>query len=1129
MSRIRLFATLVLSVLLVVSELGVFSAVPAAAQETPTVKRDGLTEATAAASCWEIKQKDPNSADGVYWLLTPQMAAPAQFFCDQTMDGGGWVMIGRGREGWDRYPDGKGKPEDLHKRERTPASFPAALLPSATIDGLLGGVSVNALAEGMRVVRATDAQGTSWQTFDMRPKKMQSWTWALSSEDTATYRINNGAWQQSGLMNAVFGTDTGWNRMDLTTGSARKYNMGFGYGSSVRAGDTSATNFLWSANGSAPLPYAELYIRPQVSSDNGFEALPDEGAGPITGRALVANFAQKTSWGVTGNLNGRTNEGNSPVQAFAEIGDTIYIGGNFTNAEEKSTGKVVPRTALAAFDRATGALRESFQVQLDNQVKALLALPDGRLLVGGEFKNVNGQPHSGTVVLDPATGAIDPAWNLEITTRLTNGVLRVSSLALGGDYIYIGGSFTHLSSNGMNPVYARGAARVKLDGVPDRSWNPEFNGSVVDIDTSPNGDRFYAAGYFTKSAGNTAVKAAVLSTEPGAAPAVSNWVFQGSSSERGNYQQAIDDTGSLVFIGGSEHSLFGYDPGTLERVSGSITKSIGGDMQAIASNGDITYAGCHCSQNSYENAYTWSVMNADWTKVDSVQWVAAWDARTGKQLGQFAPYMLRSNNAGAWSLFLDSDGALWAGGDFTGSRTSLTASQWNGGWVKYPARDVVAPETPGKVWAGTSTDKTVDLQWDKAADATSYEILRDDRVVATATTENATVPRGGNNRFFIRSVDGAGNRSATTPLFLAPEAGGVDPNSPVLIDQGATWHYSYNQGAPDDTWTKTEFDRSGWDTGTVPIGYGDANVSTKITPPAGNSRPITTYFAKTFQVADPAAFSTATLEYVADDGAVVYLNGTEISRARMPEGAVSADTRANTAVSTSTANGRKVKVEIPSSMLVAGDNTIAVETHLNYRSSPSMTFDGNLKITNSDPSPNNPSTTFDRTVLAAGSPWLYWYDPEEPDADWATTADVILWQEGTAPIGWGDADVATQITTPATGRARTAYFVKDLDLDLSQVPDNTKLILEVRADDGALVRVNGTEVGRKRLPEGEIAHDTYASQAVGTKNAKTDLITVEIPVSELNNGSNRIAVETHINYRSTPSMTFEATARLVAS
>lgn len=63
------------------------------------IVRDGLSAATAAASCWDIKQRNPEAADGAYWLQTPAMDHPAQFFCDQTTDGGGWVMIGRGAKG----------------------------------------------------------------------------------------------------------------------------------------------------------------------------------------------------------------------------------------------------------------------------------------------------------------------------------------------------------------------------------------------------------------------------------------------------------------------------------------------------------------------------------------------------------------------------------------------------------------------------------------------------------------------------------------------------------------------------------------------------------------------------------------------------------------------------------------------------------------------------------------------------------------------------------------------------------------------------------------------------------------------------------------------------------------------
>lgn len=1106
-----------------------------ASQAVPEVVRDGLSAATAAGSCWDIKQNFPDFPSGAYWLLTSTMEAPQRFFCDQTMDGGGWVLIGQGREGWERFADGKGDVQRLLTRGRSPADFSPVQLPTATVEGLLSGIGVNELEEGMRAVRARDSAGTQWQTVDMRPTRMSSWTWALPSEDTvAGYRFDNGTWQQGGLFENSFGTDPYWNRVDLSLSATRSYNMGFGYGAALVAGSTTPGDFLWSRDGVAPLPYSELYLRPRVSSVEGFERIDDSGTAASEKRAVVSNFAAPTTWGVTGNLNGRTAEGNSAVQAFAEVGDTMFVGGNFTHAEQSSTGRTEPRTALAAFDLTTGNLREDFSLQFDNQVKSLLALPDGRLLVGGDFKNVNGERHVGTVVVDPLTGAIDPSWNLDIISRLSSGIVSVTSLSAGGEFIYIGGNFTHMSGNNVVDSYSRAAGRVSLNGTPDRSWNPEFNGTVVDIDTSAAADRFYAAGYFTRTASLPAMKATALSTEPGALP-VSDWIFQGSASERSNYQQAIDDTGQLLFVGGSEHSLFGYDTGSLQRVSGSITKRLGGDVQAIASNGDIAYAGCHCSNNTYENAYFWPTLNSDWSRVDNIQWVGAWDARTGKQLGEFSPYLLRSNNAGAWSLFIASDGALWAGGDFRASNTSLSTSQWNGGWVRYPAQDVEPPVSPTPVSAVEAPEQSVELRWDSVADATSYEVLRDDRVIATAVGDagqggvvSTVVPQGGENRFFVRAVDAAGNRSPSTSV-LTPAPGTGDPEpEPALVDQGAVWRYSYDQGTPASTWNTVEFDRGAWSEGAVPIGYGSTGLATVLTPPGVTVRPITTWFAHEFTVADPAGFSTATLEYVADDGAVVYLNGREVSRTRIDEGSVGPLTRANAAISTSAARSAPTRVEVPSSWLVEGANVLAAETHLNYRSSPSMSFDASLMITNFTPAPDPGDPDPEPAVsIPEGAVWQYRYEQEAPPAGWDTVADISTWAQGVAPIGWGHAGIATVLNVPTAERARTAYFVRDVEVDLSQAPADAQLVLVVRADDGALVRINGIEVGRKRLSEGPVDHNTYASASVNTTTAIADTLVITIPLSDLNQGTNRIAVETHLNYLAAPSVSFEFSAEVV--
>ena len=59
------------------------------------VAADGLTEATASTSAYQIKQDYPNSADGFYWIKNANInsGVPFKIYADMTTDGGGWTLI----------------------------------------------------------------------------------------------------------------------------------------------------------------------------------------------------------------------------------------------------------------------------------------------------------------------------------------------------------------------------------------------------------------------------------------------------------------------------------------------------------------------------------------------------------------------------------------------------------------------------------------------------------------------------------------------------------------------------------------------------------------------------------------------------------------------------------------------------------------------------------------------------------------------------------------------------------------------------------------------------------------------------------------------------------------------------
>src|SRR5262245_35886998 len=78
------------------------------------------------------------------------------------------------------------------------------------------------------------------------------------------------------------------------------------------------------------------------------------------------------------------------VHDIAQIGTTVYVGGNFTGIRPTSTGAITARPWLAAFDAATGQPRPAFAPTLNGIVYSLDRSADGsRLYVAGAFTNVN--------------------------------------------------------------------------------------------------------------------------------------------------------------------------------------------------------------------------------------------------------------------------------------------------------------------------------------------------------------------------------------------------------------------------------------------------------------------------------------------------------------------------------------------------------------------------------------------------------------------------------------------------------------------------------------------------------------------------------------------------------------------
>ncbi|MFI7579587.1 fibrinogen-like YCDxxxxGGGW domain-containing protein [Kocuria kalidii] len=1131
------------------------TAAPVSAATAPPV--DGKSAASAAASCWEIKQKDPASASGVYWLVTPAMTAPEEFYCDQATDGGGWVLVGRGRNNWKEYHQGVGTPQEVSSTVTGSAAFAPKQLPSKTVDALLNGQEPDTLEDGIRLRRARDAQGTTWQEGRFQISAKPRWNWTFGSGTPVTsFSLSSDGGTATGTSGVThdFGTDAAYSRVRFQDTSATGWQRGFRYGDAV-TGSSSNTSYLWTPaeGGPGALPFTQMYLRPKVTQE-AFDgkAIPNTGTAAVAQRALPQSGAEPTTWGAVERADGLGGEMNTEVQALEQIGSTVFTGGNFKAMQRtEAGGGRVEQSYLAAFDVENGELRTGFRPVFDGQVKSLAELPNNRLAVGGRFTKVNGVPVTGFVVLDATTGQVDTAWNVTVENLLTNGVLQIRSMDVQGDWLYLGGAFTHLSGGGATgKIYSRSGARIKISTrTPDASWNPEFNGTVVSVDASEKGDRSYAAGYFNASQGVPAFRLAAVQTTAGAALATPAWEWENSvppneynpdnPGEQG-FQLAVREQGGTVWAGGAQHNMFGFDRATFERTSWGVASN-GGDFQTATSTADTVFAGCHCFQWFNVGTTHWVRRNyATQPAViaERINAIGAWDAKSGQYLPEFNPEWRGFGGWGPWASLVDSKGVLWAGGDVNRIVSASGAPQWAGGFVRFAPRDAKAPAAPAGLTVARDGNSDA-LSWTAAPESgVTYQVLRNDRPIGTVTGTSSKVPHVDGARYAVRAADAAGNVSASTPVVEVGTDPAPQPGTNTLIAAGSAWKYHHDRANPPaDDWSATGFDDTTWKQGSAVLGWGSDQVKTTLV--ADGTRPLVSYFRRTVDVPDASKVEKLKITTRADDGVAVHVNGHEVVRSNLDEGNLEDHPWALTPRRTATAAAEPVTVEVPAWMLRDGENVVSAQMHSNWTNTTDTSFDLTATaVPGTQPAPPAeekppteeepaPQPTDPDALVAEGATWKYHHDRANPPADdWAGTGfDDAAWKQGSAVLGWGSDQVRTTLVADGT-RPLTTYYRKEVSVaDASKVE---KLTITTRADDAVAVYVNGKEVVRDNLPEGDLEPGTYATAPRRTATAVAEPVVVEVPAWMLTDGENVIAAEVHSNWTNTTDASFELSAVVTA-
>ena len=319
---------------------------------------------------------------------------------------------------------------------------------------------------------------------------------------------------------------------------------------------------FYSYNGTPRKAIARLH------ADGSLDTTFDPGTGgPVVVRAMITQPDGKILiGGMFSTYNGTTRRGIVRLNADGSL-DTGFDPGTGANGEVKTMalqpdGKILIGGLFTSYNgtgrnhiarlNADGSLDTGFDPGTgaeggDSGIASIALLPDGKVLIGGDFRSYNGTAWRGIARLN-ANGSLDSGFNP------VAGIFSGYAITLQPDgRILIGASF--LNNSGTDP---RGIARLNADGSLDTSFNPStgVRGFVNSITLQPD-RKILIGGGFTSYNGIARKDIARLNADG----SLDLGFDPGMRSDNSFYALALQPDGKIL-IGSSNLMLF---KGTVRR------------------------------------------------------------------------------------------------------------------------------------------------------------------------------------------------------------------------------------------------------------------------------------------------------------------------------------------------------------------------------------------------------------------------------------------------------------------------------------------------------------------------------------------------------------------------------------
>ena len=175
----------------------------------------------------------------------------------------------------------------------------------------------------------------------------------------------------------------------------------------------------------------------------------------------------------------------------------------------------------------------------------------------------------------------------------------------------------------------------------------------------------------------------------------------------------------------------------------------------------------------------------------------------------------------------------------------------------------------------------------------------------------------------------------------------------------------------------------------------------------------------------------------------------------------------------------------------------------------------------------------DKVLLSSGSEWNYLDTGSNPGSAWEEPGFVdSLWKSGKAPLGYpidekhgtfGDMETIVSFGDDEKNKHATTYFRTSFEVE--NLDDSNAGQITAGIDDGAILYLNGHEIGRYNLPDDkEIPYDSYGED-LGMSDAnesddKVFYLTAD-DMSHLVEGTNVLAAEVHQDRPSSSDLFFD--------